>query len=236
MTRIPYEERHEIKVGEGEPYDLHNECSATGCRMSATEGHHLVRRSETATGESVWWINYKGQRIGNLVGLCQAHHLQVTENRVRIQWNAHNNLFLWVTEMGYWPLQHQPPIEMPPTQVISNADPGDETTYDYVVDPEDRLDNADKHFEGPAGKRKCVTCHRVLPTPESEKEPKRERRTWTVTVPKDERENGAEVLDTLLGQCAELFSHDEGKNLRYFTLTQALALVVQHGSKMVSDS
>jgi hypothetical protein len=124
--------------------------------------------------------------------------------------------------------------------VRSHEDPATvrrvELRYDYVNDPEDRLDNAHHHFDGPGAKATCPTCKRTLPKPKDEKtEEKRERRTWSITVPMDEREDGAETLDTLLEECRRLFGHDESKTVRYFTLAQALALVVQHGHRLVQE-
>lgn len=89
---------------------------------------------------------------------------------------------------------------------------------------------------GPAGRQKCPTCLRLLPKEqEKELDAPRVRKTWAVAVPVDEQENGAEVLDGLLEACRDLFCHDESKKVRYFTLVQALALVVQNGGRMVSD-
>lgn len=89
---------------------------------------------------------------------------------------------------------------------------------------------------GPAATECCPTCSRPLPRPKGEKREKpRLRRSWTVNVPKDEQEDGADVLDTLLEECRKLFGHSSHANLKYHTVVQALALVVQHGHKLVAS-
>lgn len=82
----------------------------------------------------------------------------------------------------------------------------------------------------------CPTCGRrkrrkdELPVQE-----KKQRKTWSISVPKDSQEDGADVLDTLLLECAKLFGRDDDQVWRYFTLTEALALVVQHGHLLTKE-
>ena len=90
-------------------------------------------------------------------------------------------------------------------------------------------------IEGPALAEKCPTCDRALPKPHKDEEEK-VRKGWTIAVPVAELENGAEVLDSLLEECRHLFGHDENKKVKYYTLSQALALVVQNGHKMAADA
>lgn len=225
MTLIPFAEHHEVKVGNGEPYKVGARCSAPGCGHFTDDAHHIVRRSFTATGEYEWWIEYKGVQIGNLTGLCHACHLLITENKAALTWDESDKLFIWVDRVAgemIAPIDPQPPTTV---SFVSNADPGDEN------------DSKVEEFVGPGAVGKCGECKRPLPKPKDEKvEDARPRRTWSITVPVDNRENGAEVLDTLLDQCRDLFGHDESKTVRYFSLVQALALVVQHGSQLVGDA
>lgn len=91
-------------------------------------------------------------------------------------------------------------------------------------------------IETPATTECCPTCSRPLPRPKGQREPAKVRRSWTINVPKEEQEDGAEVLDTLLEECRKLFGHNEGKNLKYHTIVQALALVVQNGHKLAANA
>src|SRR4029077_576220 len=86
----------------------------------------------------------------------------------------------------------------------------------------------------------CPTCHQKI-KPKSKPEPRRNRRTWSIAVPKDEQENGAEVLDTLIDAAREELSQvgidygDEHK-YRYHVLTTSLGLFVQHYEEILSDA
>lgn len=84
--------------------------------------------------------------------------------------------------------------------------------------------------DGPAANTVCPSCQRPLPRQKDRvsSEPARRRKTWTVAVPADTDEDGALVLDTLLNVCRDAFGHDHAQNMRYFTLVQALALLVQN--------
>ncbi len=90
-------------------------------------------------------------------------------------------------------------------------------------------------IDGPALAEKCPTCDRALPKPHKDEEEK-VRKGWTIAVPVSELENGADVLDELLNECRHLFGHDESKKVKYYTIVQALALVVQNGHKMAAEA
>jgi hypothetical protein len=60
----------------------------------------------------------------------------------------------------------------------------------------------------PSGSAVCPACKRKLPKPKSEQEPTRPKVTWSVKVPKDHREDGYELLKTLVEQCQEQLSRE----------------------------
>lgn len=220
MTLIPFVNHSEIRAADGPDYKVASVCAHPKCHKFTDHAHHIVRRS--FIGGDVKWVEYKGKLIENLVGLCYSHHEEVTKNEAFIFWDELNSAFVWYD---------QPDEE--PGLLIGRLSTG--LGCDYIRDPKDLLDNAHQHFDGPASTDKCETCKRPLPRPKDKKEQARPRRTWAVTVPVDERENGAEVLDSLMDECRKIFGHDESKTVRYFTLTQALALVVQHADRMALD-
>ena len=87
----------------------------------------------------------------------------------------------------------------------------------------------------------CPSCGRKMPKPkiENEKsEEKRPRKTWSVAVPYDHQENGAEVLDELLDAVEEKLdaaglNWGHGSRVNYFKLTTALALFVTHADQLM---
>ena len=203
MTLVPFEEQSEIVAVDGPDYSVGPYCSRPGCVHTADHAHHIVRRS--FLGGDYKWIQYKGQSLKNLTGLCYAHHQEVTDNFSSIRWMEANRTF------GWW-------------------------DGSFFVNFLSSVPEVKDKFQGPAGGEVCPSCNRKLPASKDvAQQEKRERRTWSITVPKDEREDGAEVLDGLLDDLRIFFGHDSSKKVRYFTLVQALALVVQHKHEMVSD-
>lgn len=241
MTRLPHENRdvRGLDVSDGPQfinYKVGPLCSVPGCSRLADHSHHIWRRS-FVIGDKPWVILWDLTITGNLTALCYRHHQEVTENKAIIRWSG--LAYTWedsvVTSVH---LDPQPPILFTArtgkdlvSNVTSRIFPERETLAVRDLFP----DLPHEHV-GPGAVEKCPTCSRALPRPESKREGPRTRKAWTVSVPVDERENGADVLDTLLTECAKIFGHDETKGARYFTVAQALALVVQHGARMVGDA
>lgn len=89
----------------------------------------------------------------------------------------------------------------------------------------------------------CPSCKRPLPRPKIKTplEAARPRRTWSVTVPMDQRENGAEILDELLeasreGMARKGLVYGEGEKTKFGVLGTSLALWVQHLDTIMGDA
>ena len=67
----------------------------------------------------------------------------------------------------------------------------------------------------------------VLPVEPPTDKTERPKVTWAVRVPKDERENGHEVLETLVLECARLLGRKSHNSYRYYSLVEALAYFLQ---------
>lgn len=224
MTKLPADDRLVIGLAGDEypKYKVGPLCSVPTCSRLADHSHHIWRRS-FVIGDKPWVKYPDGTITGNLTGLCYQHHQCITENIDWISWNDWNHQYWYnfgdgsVTAASTVALSPQPPIygEDPPVEDHDGAE---------VI-----------HLHGPGSVEKCPACHRAMPRPKEKMEEKRPRKAWTITVPVDKRENGADVLDTLLEECGKVFGHDETKSTRYFTLVQALALVVQHQERMLAD-
>ena len=214
MTLVPLENQdvHGLEGPEFPAYKVGPVCSAPDCSRFVDHRHHLWRRSFLAGAYD--WVELPDHVIvGNVVGLCIGHHDLITDNQAWIRWI--DGAFWWCYPNGREDdkLYPQPPIHGQPV-----------------------LDSHEQQIVGPAAAAVCPGCKRPLPRAKDDrKEGARRRKTWVVTVPADAQEDGALVLDTLLEECRSLFSHGEETNLRYFTLVQALALVVQNGHALVSD-
>lgn len=221
MTRLPVESREVVGLSGPEypKYRVGPLCAAPLCSRPVDHVHHLTRRSFLG-GDYAWIKLPDGTITGNLSGLDHRCHQEITENKTRIVWNTDSHLYEWVNEAGeiVAPLSPQPPIHGQKNQessVISNTS-----------------------SRGPASKERCTECGRVLPhehDDDKKKEPKRRRKTFVIQVPDDMEEDGHLVLTTLIDGCRELFNHDENAATRYFTISMALALVLQNSDKIMSD-
>ena len=71
-------------------------------------------------------------------------------------------------------------------------------------------------------------------------EERRARRTWSVTVPKDEREDGAQTLDVLLDAARHEMAkaglpYGENEAVKFFVLSAALGLFVSHAEEVLGQ-
>jgi len=189
-------------------------CAVQGCSRLTDHAHHIVRRSFTAGPYS--WVRLgtsDGLVVGNLLPLCWQHHQEVTENRARVVWDEKGEKFFWQEGEDSIRLLQPPTIE-----TIRDVQDGHSTD---------------------SGSASCPTCgQRIREKVERQHEPKRPRKTWTITVPNDAREVGADVLDTLL-ESARLILDDHGisygedRGVRYFVLSTSLGLFVAHAEDVL---
>jgi hypothetical protein len=222
-------------------YNLNVVCAAPGCDQPAQDPHHLWRRSFLAGAYDWVQIPELEVAVGNVVGLCRFHHDQIEGGSAWI--TLERGHFYWTTLLS----AAQELVWQPPVRVLNGAD---------IVVPEDVAEAETAAHEEywreddlahPLAKESepgiCPSCKRPLPHPKIDGPPqaKRPRRTWSVTVPKDERENGADVLDELLSASREQMAtlglpYGETDSVKYFVLPSALAMFVQHADQMMGDS
>jgi hypothetical protein len=232
LTKLPTESQ-DIQGIEGPEYKTGPYCAAPGCYKIAEHAHHIVRRS-FLTGDFKWVRMPDGVEIGNLVGLCVPHHQQITDNITEIQYE--DGSFYWVeADPSGWTgkgvpntafatedlLVRKPLATQPPTKGV-------------VVEEHEHTYTEERPI--------CPGCGRMMPKPkiETPSEDKKPRGTWAVSVPADERENGAEVLDELLNAARDELdkagiSYGKGNRVKYYQLSTALALFVQHAEQVLSD-
>lgn len=215
ITRLPTESRDYVGLEgpEYESYKVGPKCSVPGCTKFADHTHHIVRRSELG-GPFLWVRMPDGVEIGNVTGLCWRHHDDVTVNSERITYV--DGLYLWTDGT---PLTQQPPMK---------GFEREEIEHEHLTEEERGV---------------CPTCHRKLPKPkvETDQEEKKPRGTWAVAIPMDERENGADTLDALLEAARDELdkvglSYGDGSKVKFYILSAALGLFVQHATEVLSNS
>lgn len=223
MTRLPTESRA-VQGVDGPAYELNLICAKPGCQERSADPHHLWRRSELIG--PYWWVHIDDGDlvVGNVIGLCTNHHHAVTVNAAWIEWWATGYVWNDMLTSGE-PLSFQPPVRLLSNERTVPESPGKNGGQPTVETPP---------YEG-----SCPTCKRPLPHPKTEHEPKRVRRTWSITVPVDERENGAEMLTTLLEEGRlELakagLPYGASDTANYFVLSAILGLFVTHAEDVLA--
>lgn len=220
MTRFPTASR-QVEGLEGEDYPRYelstSICANKDCEYEATDRHHLFSRG--LMGGAFDWVRLAdGTITGNITGLCYLCHKKVTENKAQILYQ--NDMFHYMEEGVVTPLRYQPPKR-------SGEAPAESSSPADAASPGST----------------CPTCHRKIPRPKIKNptEEKKPRKTWSVAVPYDIQEDGAEVIDQLLDLCEEKMDKhglnwSGGNRVVYYKLSAALALFAQHADEILSDS
>ena len=215
MTRLP-NENWDVTGVEGPAYKVGPKCSVATCNHWADEAHHIWRRS-FLSGDYRWVRLWNDTVVQNMTALCWRHHRQVTDNQARIDYFDDPDRA--TGEFTFIDIDEHEQVLVPQPKTLrefTNAEPDDIV----AVVTEDAP---------------CPTCgHRKRTVTELEPGAKRNRASWTVSVPKDERENGAAVLDELALACAEKLGRADHRSWKYYTLAEVLAAFAL-GNVDVSD-
>src|SRR5262249_55851222 len=150
-------------------------------------------------------------------GICWPHHRMITENKAMMSYDK--GVFYWEVDGEIIPLKHQPPILK------------GEAEYPQAIVEEPDQDNAEQ-------RPVWTGCGRRMPKPkiDTPREEKKPRGTWAVSVPVEQRENGADTLDELLEAARDELdevgiSYGDGNRVKFHVLATALALFVQHAEQ-----
>jgi len=193
----------ELRAVKGPEYKVSGWCSNPGCNRTSDSAHHIVRRSQVKTTD---WVEIHGRVYANKTGLCWRCHDEINTGRKAIRLIEGEFIWCEVISLGngkvdfqkVWPLAPQPPT------------------------PESLAERASGHDTEES--ETCPTCgqakrRRRAPGGPG---PARRRKTWTVKVPADAEEDGAEVLDTLVDDLAPLLNVEPDQGGRYYVLVPAL--------------
>lgn len=235
-----------MKGVDGPKYELNEICAAPKCGTPYCERHHLWRRS-FLIGD-FWWVEIlaSGSVVGNCVNLCHTHHQAITENKAVIEFV--DGEFVWSDMLLLnEPLTFQPTAPPPDNQTINAV--SDSKTPEKKLE-EEAWKEANSRIDGLEGipemietlRAECPTCHRKLPPVKDEidnpVEKKKIRKTWSVAVPNDNQEDGADVLDTLIEEIRTEFAdaglpYGESGTAKYHVMATALALFVTHADTIL---
>lgn len=209
MTLLPTDSWQVIARPDLPAYELNTVDPVTG--KPACEDHHIWRRSFGKDFREAWWVELEdGTILPNRVALSNETHRDVTENRSRIYWHPEYRIFHYIVTDSdeLIPLRFQPG---PQGAVVGRAAVGtpdsDHGAMQQAIDGREvPWDQTHTH----ANVEQCSRCkgtgkvEKKEPKSEHEQAPARQRVTVSMRVPKDERENGAQLLDEIIEACGAL--------------------------------
>lgn len=220
---LPAVDSWNVRGVEGPAYTVGPRCSNPDCGKIADHAHHIIRRSQLVKDYD--WVAIDGNVTGNKTGLCVACHDKITGliggHRAAIRWDPEKLIFLWCllgfddrqNITGYHPigpLAYQPP------------------TPDTLADGPQAADT---------GPESCPFCgqekrRRSTPT----RVGRRQRKRWTVLVPDEAIEDGADVLDSLIDNLAPVVPNgDASATGRYYIIVAALAHALMDSKALVAS-
>lgn len=213
MTR-PLEDRNVVGI-EGRSYKVGSpRCANPSCRRWAEHAHHMWSRSAMGNKSFNWIQLPDGRVVANLVGLCPRCHGDLHDGRARIDLDTEALVFNWVdrVEQTVAPLDPQPP------------------TPDVLDERQ-----ADNHEHG-AGEV-CPTCGqtRRRSAPPLKPGERRRRKTWTIKVPDEAQEDGADALDSLLDDLAPYLGYEADAGARYYVVMASLVYAQQDKQRFLDS-
>ena len=224
ITQLPLQ-AWDVKPVEGAGYVANSICARPECNLIAAERHHLWRRSFLG-GDYSYVELPDGAVVGNIVFLCNQHHRQITENRALISFI--DGVFYWIDKATEMPLSWQPDFFC--------------TMADFLADRADPGIRDSKPLEEKRAPKPgvCQACGQPLPHRKTKREERKFRKTWSVSVPVDQQENGAEVLDENLEHARQLFAeaglpYGSVETAKYFVLSTALALFIVNADQILDE-
>lgn len=224
MTHLPHE-NWSVEPFAGPHYKVGPECAIPDCRHFADHAHHLWRRSHL--GKASDWVQlWDGHIVGNLVPLCFMHHDLITRNLAWIQYVDETQLFRWVTKAGHgWAYQQQLTFQPPVGGEL-------ETVPRSSAEPKELT--ADQEAPCPTCGRHSRRARSSEPHTPGERRP---RASWSISVPSDEREKGADVLDELLEGVLAAFGreHHTSSIARYWGCLEAFVFTLQNQHLLVEE-
>jgi len=202
-------------------------CANPICGRLAEHAHHIVRRSQIAG--DYWWVEIgEGDSpllIGNVTALCPPCHDDITGlvggHRAAIRWDENGSGFWWcrIESLGNGEVRYHP---------VGLLDPQPPTPDSLASSP----------AAEPAESEKCPTCgHLTRLRPASTPSPGagRRRKSWTIKVPDDDQERGADALDVLLDDLAPLFGYEPTASARYYVVMAALVYAQQDRKRFIES-
>jgi len=210
MTLPPVDEKYLVRRMNGPKFTVGPRCSNPHCGKLAEHAHHIVPSG--ARGLRWDWIAIDGYVTGNMTGLCVGCHNDVHLARAWIR---------WIDQEFVWCFPGERDVLGKPTPYPVGALSYQPPTPDSLATDDPRASDTGPEscpFCGQETRRRPALTPRVG---------RRRRKSWTVLVPDEELENGADVLDSLIDNLAPLVPNgDNTRSGRYYIICAALAFAL----------
>jgi hypothetical protein len=216
---LPATDTWDVRGHKGPSYTVGPYCSNPQCQRIAEHAHHIVRRSQLSGDYA--WVELHGTLVGNLTGLCVPCHEDITGSvgghRAAIRWSLADSTFQWCDVLA-----NGSTIDYRPVGPIEPQPPTPETLA--------------ARAPGPEGSEHCPFCgqqQRRRPAQAAVGRRRSNRKTWAVRVPAEAVEDGANVLDTLVGEIGVLLGVGNDSGARYYTIVPAMTYCLQDGQRFL---
>jgi hypothetical protein len=220
MTLAP-SETWNVRGVDGPQYKVAAHCANPGCTHFTDHAHHIWRRSQL--GGDYRWVVVEGKLLANLTGLCAGCHGDVTGeiggHRAAIRYDLENDVFNWCRVVTLINGKHE-------FHEVGPLDP-------QPPDPDSLAERASGKDHDPVT---CPFCGQTRRRPSGVRDGSaggRRRKSWPVSVPADEQEQGADTLDALVDDLAPLLGLTAGPSARYYVLVPALFYAQQNRRNFV---
>jgi len=209
-----------VRGVEGPKYKVGPRCSNPNCNRFAEHAHHIVSRSFLRK-QPQDWVEIEQTIWQNKTGLCVPCHEGVT-GRI----GGYTDAIRLVGDSWHWAYVHETLKNEVEYQLAGLLDPQPLTP-----------DQLAARATGPHSEESdaCPFCghsrrRRSHRSPSGER---RRRKTWTVKVPDEAEEDGADVLDTLVDDLAPLLGYGADSGARYYVLVPTLYYAQQNRKQFI---
>jgi len=205
----------------GPEYKVGPRCCNPGCPRWADHPHHIFPRGDKRLKGAYDWVEVKGAVYQNKIGICARCHDDIHRQTVSIKMVGPDYDWTWM-----WCVVQSTPgeIELTTSVPLAPIEPQPLTPEQFAIETRVPAEEPET----------CPTCGHVKRA-RSATGPGRARKSWTVKVPADELENGAEVLDTLVDDMALLLGVEPNQTGRYYVIVPVLYYAHQEKQRFVES-
>ena len=211
----------QVRGVDGPAYAVGPHCCNPGCRRFAAHAHHIFPRGDKRLKKAYDWVEVKGAVYQNKTGICARCHDDIHRQTVSIKLIGPDYDWTWM-----WCVVHSTPggIELTTSVPLAPIEPQPLTPEAFAL----------SRASGDPAEEPCPTCGHVKRA-RSVVAAGRARKSWTIKVPADHEENGAEILDTLVDDMALVLGVEPNQTGRYYVIVPVLYYAHQEKQRFVES-